>query len=202
MESVYGTDVYAYLVRARQQLDSRRSDGLFYAAFELRCAVESDHAGGRRRPRVRAAAGAAHADSRRNDDREAVREQLDVHAPHRRSGDGARRVHRRTRLIPRPRSDRRRHYRHVLEAIALVGLLAGCGGGGSSAPTIAVGAAHTYELSGFTPARPVATGTPTRVSFTILQPNGKPLTQYKHGAGPHNGVHLIIVRRDLAKGRP
>jgi hypothetical protein len=35
------------------------------------------------------------------------------------------------------------------------------------------------------------------VSFTILQPDGKPLTQYKHGAGPHNGVHLIIVRRDL-----
>jgi len=107
-------------------------------------------------------------------------------------------MHRRTRLIPRSRSDRRRHYRHLLEAIALVGLLAGCGGGGSTAPTIAVGAAHTYELSGFTPARPVKSGTPTRVSFTIVQPDGKPLTQYKHGAGPHNGVHLIIVRRDLS----
>jgi hypothetical protein len=44
----------------------------------------------------------------------------------------------------------------------------------------------------------VIAGKPTRVSFTILQPDGKPLTQYKHGAGPHNGVHLIIVRRDLA----
>jgi hypothetical protein len=61
-----------------------------------------------------------------------------------------------------------------------------------------VGAAHTYALSGFTPAQPVIAGKPTRVSFTILQPDGKPLTQYKHGAGPHNGVHLIIVRRDLA----
>src|SRR5207302_5050968 len=158
---------------------------------ELRRPVESDDAGGRRRPRVRAAAGAAHADTRGNDDREAVREQLDVHAPHRRSGNGARRVHRRTRLIPRPHSDRRRHYRHLLEAIALVGLLAGCGGGGSTAPTIAGGAAHTYAPAGFTPARPVKAGTATRVSFTIVQPDGEPLTQYKHGAGPHDDVHLV-----------
>jgi hypothetical protein len=41
MPSVYGTDVYAYLVRARQQLDTESSERLFYAAFELRCAVES-----------------------------------------------------------------------------------------------------------------------------------------------------------------
>ena len=116
---------------------------------------------------------------------------------HRAAGVRARRVHRRPRLIQRACSDRRR-YRHLLEAIALVGLLAGCGGGGSAAPTITVGAAHTYELSGFTPTQPVTAGKPTRVSFTILQPDGKPLTQYKHGAGPHNGVHLIIVRRDLA----
>jgi hypothetical protein len=107
-------------------------------------------------------------------------------------------VHRRSRLISRPHSDRRRHYRHALEAIALVGLLAGCGGGGSAGPAIAVQAAHTYELSGFTPAQPVTAGKPTRVSFTIVQPDGKPLTRYRHGAGPHNGVHLIIVRRDLS----
>ena len=41
MATVYGTDVYAYLVRARRQLDSGGHDALFYAAFELRCAVES-----------------------------------------------------------------------------------------------------------------------------------------------------------------
>lgn len=87
----------------------------------------------------------------------------------------------------------------MLEAIALVALVAGCGGGGGSgSPTFTVGAARTYRLSGFTPARPVTAGKPTRVSFTILLPDGRPLTQYKHGAGPHNGVHLIIVRRDLA----
>jgi len=36
------------------------------------------------------------------------------------------------------------------------------------------------------------------VGFTIVQPNGKVLTQFKRGPGPHTGVHLIIVRRDLA----
>lgn len=41
MTPVYGTDVYAYLARARGELDSRRCDRLFYAALELRCAVES-----------------------------------------------------------------------------------------------------------------------------------------------------------------
>ncbi|HEU5371748.1 MAG TPA: hypothetical protein VFU51_05110, partial [Gaiellaceae bacterium] len=30
------------------------------------------------------------------------------------------------------------------------------------------------------------------------QPNGTPLTAYRHGTGPHNGIHLIIVRRDLS----
>jgi hypothetical protein len=36
------------------------------------------------------------------------------------------------------------------------------------------------------------------VSFTVKTPDGKPLTQYKTGSGPHTGVHLIIVRDDLA----
>jgi hypothetical protein len=36
------------------------------------------------------------------------------------------------------------------------------------------------------------------VSFTIRLPNGKPLTSFKTGSGPHTGVHLIIVRDDLA----
>jgi hypothetical protein len=105
-------------------------------------------------------------------------------------------VHRRPRLVPRARADRRR-YEHVLQAIAVVGLLAGCGGG-SSTPSITVGAARTYALRDFTPAQPARAGKPTRVSFTILQPDGKPLTRFKRGAGPHTGVHLIIVRRDLA----
>jgi len=100
-------------------------------------------------------------------------------------------------VILRAYADRRR-YQHALQAIALAALLAGCGGGGSSAPSITVGAARTYTISSFAPSRPVRAGVPTRVSFTILQPDGKPLTEFKRGPGPHTGVHLIIVRRDLA----
>jgi len=72
---------------------------------------------------------------------------------------------------------------------------AGCGG--SSTPSITVGSARTYHLAGFLPAGPAKAGVPTTVAFTVIQPDGSPLTAYKHGAGPHNGIHLIIVRRDL-----
>jgi hypothetical protein len=83
----------------------------------------------------------------------------------------------------------------VLGLLAVVA--AGCGSGSSgSFPTIQP--ARTYSLAGFTPAQPVPAGKPVKVSFTIRLPDGTPLTRYRHGAGPHNGVHLIIVRRDLA----
>ena len=86
--------------------------------------------------------------------------------------------------------------RMLLASLALVLVTAGCGGSSkSSFPTIAP--AHTYALTGFQPSAPVAAGKPTQVSFTITQPNGKPLTDFKTGPGPHTGVHLIIVRRDL-----
>jgi hypothetical protein len=89
--------------------------------------------------------------------------------------------------------------RRLLVLVTAAAVLAGCGGGGSSAPSFpTVGAAKTYELAQFKPARPVRAGTPTTVSFVIKQPNGQPLTHYKRGAGPHTGVHLIIVRRDLS----
>ena len=86
--------------------------------------------------------------------------------------------------------------RLLLGSLALVLVTAGCGGSSKSTiPTIAP--AHTYALTGFQPSAPVAVGKPTQVSFTITQPNGKPLTDFKTGPGPHTGVHLIIVRRDL-----
>ena len=110
--------------------------------------------------------------------------------------DAAGPVDRRLWLVLRARADRRR-CRHALYAIAVVALLAGCGGG-SSQPTITVGAAATYHLSGFAPSTPIRAGKPVRVGFTIIQPDGKPLTQFKRGPGPHTGVHLIVVRRDLA----
>lgn len=62
----------------------------------------------------------------------------------------------------------------------------------------AVGAARIFKLSDFRPAGTVRAGAPTTLSFVIDEPSGKALTSYRHGAGPHTGVHLIIVRSDLA----
>jgi hypothetical protein len=86
--------------------------------------------------------------------------------------------------------------RKLLLAASGALLLAGCGGSPSTFPKI--GAARTYALADFTPAGGVVAGKPTRVSFVIRRPDGKPLIDYRRGAGPHTGVHLIIVRRDLS----
>jgi hypothetical protein len=83
--------------------------------------------------------------------------------------------------------------------LLLLGVLLVAGCGGSSPPKLpTIVAARRYELVGLQPSRPVKAGVPTTVAFTIRQPNGQPLTQYKRGPGPHTGVHLIVVRRDLA----
>jgi len=86
--------------------------------------------------------------------------------------------------------------RHALLLLPLAAL-AGCGGSGSTpaAPTIAP--ARTYELVDFKPVRVARANVPTGVSFVIRQPNGKPLTAFKRGPGPHTGIHLIFVRDDL-----
>jgi len=68
--------------------------------------------------------------------------------------------------------------------------LAGCGGGSGSAPSVAVPAAHTYSL--------VAHHSGSRLTLKIVQPDGTPLTRLKTGSGPHTGVHVIVVRRDLS----
>jgi hypothetical protein len=75
-------------------------------------------------------------------------------------------------------------------------VLAGCGGGSSGSGEITVQPARQYTLS-FT-AKPQAAGKPTHVVMRIVQPDGNPLAAYKHGSGPHTGVHLIYVRRDLS----
>jgi len=79
----------------------------------------------------------------------------------------------------------------VLLALALVG----CGTSGGPAQ-ITVGAARTFRLTDFAPAQ-FAAGKPSRLSFTIEQPSGRPLTSYRTGSGPHTGVHVILVRSDL-----
>ena len=73
-------------------------------------------------------------------------------------------------------------------------VLAGCGS--SAPPQITIGAARTYKLANFAPAR-ITAGKPVVLSFRIDQPSGAPLTRYRTGSGPHTGVHLIIVRSDL-----
>jgi hypothetical protein len=87
--------------------------------------------------------------------------------------------------------------RRTLVPLVAVLALAGCGGSSNSGfPTIQP--ARTYSLAAFTPRTPAAVGKPVRVSFAIRQPNGAPLTNFRRGSGPHTGVHLIIVRRDLS----
>jgi len=83
-------------------------------------------------------------------------------------------------------------------ALAAVATLAvGCGGGtGTAPPTIPP--AHVYRLIDFQPSDAVTAGKRVTVSFTIQQPDGTPLTKFKRGSGPHTGVHLIYVRKDLA----
>jgi hypothetical protein len=92
------------------------------------------------------------------------------------------------------------HVRLPLVLLAAALVLSACGGsGGTSAPSISVGAARTFALDGFQPAGNLTAGSPTTVSFRIDQPSGQPLTQYTEGNGPHTGVHLILVNQDLSE---
>jgi hypothetical protein len=78
-------------------------------------------------------------------------------------------------------------------------ILGGCGsssGGAVSLPQVAP--ARIFTLAHFAPATTITPGRPTTMSFSVQLPSGKPLTTYKTGPGPHTGVHLIIVRDDLA----
>jgi hypothetical protein len=82
--------------------------------------------------------------------------------------------------------------------LCLIGCIALAGCGGSSTPNVpSIQPARTFRLANFEPAGKVQPGKPVTVSFTIEQPDGRPLTDYKRGAGPHTGVHVIIVRDDL-----
>jgi len=83
-----------------------------------------------------------------------------------------------------------------LVALLLAAVLAGCGSSSSVVSVPKVAPARTYSLSGFEPSAPVAPGHPTLLSFTIQQPSGQPLTDYRKCCEPHAGVDLIIVRSD------
>jgi hypothetical protein len=81
--------------------------------------------------------------------------------------------------------------------LAAVGaVLAGCGSG-SANNSVTITPVKDIHLADFKPARPVQAGTPTTVSFRIIQASGQTMTRFRTGSGPHTGVHLIIVRDDL-----
>jgi hypothetical protein len=88
--------------------------------------------------------------------------------------------------------------RGLLLAGSALLLAAGCSSSPSrpAAPTIA--AARTFHLAGFRPSGVVEPGKAIVVAFRIDQPSGAALVDYRRGAGPHTGVHLIIVRDDLS----
>jgi hypothetical protein len=85
-------------------------------------------------------------------------------------------------------------------ALALAAAVGGCGGsssaGGVTVP--AVQPARVFTLGDFAPTGRIVPGHPTKMTFAVKLPTGKTLTSYKTGPGPHTGVHLIIVRKDLA----
>jgi hypothetical protein len=94
------------------------------------------------------------------------------------------------------RSGERKHLRHAIPLVGVAALLAGCGGSGG-AKGITVQPAHTFRLVTVTAGHPEA-GKPTKLAYRVLQPDGTALTAFRRGAGPHTGVHLIFVRRDLS----
>ncbi len=84
----------------------------------------------------------------------------------------------------------------ALGAAVITLVAAGCGSGGASPAPPSIAPALQYSLGGFRPAA-AKVGRPTTIAFTVIQPDGKPLTHYRTGPGPHTGVHLILVRDDL-----
>jgi hypothetical protein len=142
----------------------------------------------------------AEADGSGNDDDSPLREELDMHAPATsKRRPHARRMHGGPGMVLRPDADRRRHDgKHALHAIALLSVLAlaGCGGGGSGSPTLAVQPAQQFRLTTHVKGLP-STHSPTTITYSIQQPNGSNLTKFKRGVGPHTGVHVIYVRDDL-----
>jgi hypothetical protein len=96
----------------------------------------------------------------------------------------------------RPRPHRRRHAIILAALTGSVGALAGCGGSSSAVTAPRIAPAKTYSLARFQPAAPVTAGRATKIAFTIQQPSGRPLTQYRTCCDPHAGVDLIVVRSD------
>jgi hypothetical protein len=78
-------------------------------------------------------------------------------------------------------------------------VLAACGSNSSGAVSIPkIAPARQFTLGQFSPTGTLSARRPVTMTFSVQLPSGKTLTSYKTGPGPHTGVHLIIVRDDLA----
>jgi hypothetical protein len=84
----------------------------------------------------------------------------------------------------------------ALGAVAV--LAAACGGGGSSPAPPTVAPAREYKLDWQAPTGVAKPGAVT-LKFAVLTPDGTVLTRFRRGAGPHTGVHVIVVRDDLTE---
>ena len=89
----------------------------------------------------------------------------------------------------------RPYRRAALVALALAA--AGCGGGAARRPVPTVAPAREFTLDWQGPKTLAKPGT-TTLRFAVRTPDGKILTRFRTGAGPHTGVHVIIVRDDLS----
>jgi hypothetical protein len=86
----------------------------------------------------------------------------------------------------------------ILASIAMAPALAACGSSSGAVTAPPVPPARVFSLGHFSPTATVQPHHPVAMTFTVQLPSGKILTRYKTGSGPHTGVHLIIVRDDLA----
>jgi len=82
--------------------------------------------------------------------------------------------------------------------LAVAGCAGGCGSSSSGVTAPSIGAASTYGFTSFSTGGPVTAGKPFTLSFKIHTPTGQIMKRFRTGPGPHTGVHLILVRKDLA----
>jgi hypothetical protein len=84
----------------------------------------------------------------------------------------------------------------AIAALAVTACGSSSSGAGVTVPKVAP--ARQFGLGQFSPTGTLHAGRPVTMSFSITLPSGKTLTSYTTGPGPHTGVHLIVVRDDLA----
>ena len=80
---------------------------------------------------------------------------------------------------------------------AIAALAVACGGGSGSPAPPTVEPAKQYSLDWRSSANVAKPGT-TTLRFAVRTPDGKVLTRFRTGGGPHTGVHVIVVRDDLS----